>query len=72
MPLYRCVACGFVTTASRDNAFEAHTVGSPDCHAPLSMITDFARAAAVAGPNGRRRRTLARPLRGEPLDGPKA
>jgi hypothetical protein len=64
VPLYRCADCGFVTTASHENALEAHAVGSPHCSGQLTMIADFARWPAVTGPPGRRRRRAGRPLSG--------
>ena len=71
VPLYRCDDCGFVTTASHENALEAHEVGSPHCPGRLTMIADFARTPTVTAPTGRRRRAGGRSLSGEPLDRPK-
>jgi len=56
VPLYRCVVCGFVTTASHENALEAHLIGSPYCSGEITMIADFARSPTLAGASGRRRR----------------
>ena len=56
MPLYRCADCGFVTTASRENAVAAHEEGSLDCAGALELIADFARPSMVASAGARRRR----------------
>ena len=57
VPLFRCPECGFVTTASWENALAAHEQGSPHCAGPVELIADFARFPAVVSPAGRRRRS---------------
>jgi hypothetical protein len=60
--LYRCSECGFVTTASLENAVAAHEQGSSNCAGELDLIADFAQAPAVTVSAGRRRRrSAARP-----------
>lgn len=56
MPLFRCSECGFVTTASLENAVAAHEQGSPDCDGPVELIADFTRTPVVVSPAGKRRR----------------
>ncbi len=55
MPLYRCSGCGFVTTASLDNALRAHAVGSSDCVGELELAVDFSKAPEDASRLGRAR-----------------
>src|SRR5690242_6408008 len=43
VPLYRCDDCGFLTTASQENAARAHETGSPDCAGQIALIADFTR-----------------------------
>jgi len=70
MPLFRCPECGFVTTASWENALAAHEQGSPHCAGPVELIADFARSPAVVLPGGRPRR--ARPRSSAARDTPPA
>jgi hypothetical protein len=66
VPLYRCTDCGFVTTASLENALEAHAVGSSECSGTIALIADFTRTPSVVVPVGRRRRATERSGSGDP------
>jgi len=60
VPLYRCADCGFVTTASQENAVRAHALGSPQCSGQLVVIADFAPPPTDVTRRARRRRATSR------------
>jgi hypothetical protein len=59
VPLFRCADCGFVTTASRENAQRAHRAGSSSCEGQIALVADF-RGVPVIVPPARRRRSASR------------
>lgn len=61
VPLYRCSACGFVTTASLDTALSAHSAGATDCPGELELAADF-RKAPVIRPSLGRAKSRKRPV----------